>query len=74
MPNALKVNNHNGKHCWRESINKDMPKIENAVDEYDGDPTNIIGYQQITGHMIFDVNMGKNFHCNAIIFGQRPKD
>ena len=38
-----------------------MPDIEKEVDEYDGDPWDLIGYQHITGHMIFDVKMGENF-------------
>ena len=42
-----------------------MPKIENAVDEYDSDPSNIIGYHKITGHLIFDIKMGENFRRKA---------
>ena len=38
-----------------------MPNIENAVDEYNGDPSNLIGYQKITSHVIFGVKVGKNF-------------
>ena len=37
-----------------------MHKIENAVDEYDDDTSNLIGYQKITGHMTFEFKMGKN--------------
>ena len=61
VPEALRINKHNGNHLWRYSINNEMPKIDNAVDEYGGYPSNLIGYQNITGHMIFGVKMGNNF-------------
>ena len=61
IPESLEINKHNGNHLWRDSINKEMPNIENAVDEYDGDPSNLIGYQKIMGHMIFNIKIGKNF-------------
>ena len=59
VPEALDIDKEYGNHLWRYSINKDMPKIENSVDEYGGDPSDLILYQQITGHMIFDVKIGK---------------
>ena len=37
-----------------------MPKIKKEVDYYDGDPSYLIGHQQITVHTIFDVKMGEN--------------
>ena len=42
-----------------------MPDIEKEVDEYDGDPWDLIGYQHITGHTIFDVMMDQNFRRKA---------
>ncbi len=42
-----------------------MPKIHDAVIEHDGDPKDLVGYQEITGHMIFDVKLGENFRRKA---------
>ena len=42
-----------------------MPKIDNSEEEYEGDPSYLAGYQEITGHMIFDVNMGDNFRLKV---------
>ena len=61
VPEALDIDKEYGNHLWRYSINNEMPKIDNAVDEYGGYPSNLIGYQNITGHMIFGVKMGNNF-------------
>ena len=33
--------------------------------EYDGDPKNLIGYQKMTLHMIFDIKMSENFRRKA---------
>ena len=38
-----------------------MPKIRKAMRVFDGDPKSLIGYQQITGHIIFDIKLGENF-------------
>ena len=43
-----------------------MPKINNTVEKYEGDPSELVGYQEINGHMIFDVNMGENLRRKAI--------
>ena len=53
-----------------------MLKINNTVEENDGDPSELVGYQEITGDMIFDVNMGDNFRCKARFFadGHREKN
>jgi len=37
----------------------------NAVAEYKGDAKDLIGYQRITGHLIFDVKLGENFRRKA---------
>ena len=45
---------------------EEMKKIKlDAVMVYDGDPDKLVGYQQITGHIIFDVKLGENFRRKA---------
>ena len=62
---ALDFDKENNNTLWRDSIKKEMPKIVNAVVEHEGDASDLVGYQQITGHMIFDVKMGENFRRKA---------
>ena len=50
---------------WADVIKKEMPKIITAVDEQEGTVNDLVGYQQITGHMIFYVKLGKNFRRKA---------
>jgi len=53
--------------------NTNMPKIVNAVAEYKGDIKDLIGYQRITGHLIFDVKLGENFRRKARIVADGHK-
>ena len=50
---------------WADTIKKEMPKIIAAVDEHEGNVNDLVGYQQITGHMIFDVKLGEKFRRKA---------
>ena len=39
---------------------------EKAIEEHHGDPReDLIGFQEITGHLIFDVKLGENFRRKA---------
>ena len=58
---ALSIDHENGNHVWRDSIAAEMRKIENAFELYEGDPANLVGYQRITTHFIFDIKLGENF-------------
>ena len=55
----------NGNKLWEESINAEMPKIHGSVVEHDGEISQLVGYQEITGHIIFDVKLAENFRRKA---------
>jgi hypothetical protein len=42
-----------------------MTNVRIAFEEYDGNPNNLVGYIQITGHLVFDVKLGENFRRKA---------
>eukprot|EP00980_Cylindrotheca_fusiformis_P019278 scaffold6593_cov83-Cylindrotheca_fusiformis.AAC.1 len=42
-----------------------MTNIRVAFEEHEGDPNDLIGYQEITGHLVFDVKLGENFRRKA---------
>ena len=58
---ALQIDKEEGNNLWRDSIAEEMKKIKQAFRKYDGDPTSLIGYKEITTHIIFDIKMGENF-------------
>ena len=42
-----------------------MNNVRIPFDYYNDDPSDIIGYQYITDHLVSDVNMGDNFRINV---------
>jgi hypothetical protein len=62
---ALEIDRKNGNNLWREAIEKEMVNIFPAFKIYEGDPSDLIGYQMIRCHMIFDVKLGENFRRKA---------
>ena len=49
---AYSIDNENNDTMWADAIREEMKKIKGAVHIYDGDPNQLIGYQEITGHVI----------------------
>ena len=42
-----------------------MPRIVTAVAEHDDDISDLVGYQDISGHLVFDVKLVENFRRKA---------
>lgn len=38
----------------------EMMNLRMAFEEHDGDPNSLVGYIQITGHLVLDVMLGEN--------------
>ena len=62
---AKRLDQENGDHQWWDAIYQEMKNIRIAFDTYDGDIDDLVGYQFVKCHMIFDVNMGENFRRKA---------
>ena len=58
---AKQVDEENGNREWQDAISMEMKNNRVAFETYDGDPEDLIGYQEITGHLIFDVKLSENF-------------
>ena len=50
-----------------------MKKIKEAVRVHDGTDKELVGYQQITGHIIFDIKLGEGFRRKARFVGDGHK-
>ena len=70
---AYEIDKENGDTLWTDAIKEEMVKIKNAVRKYNGDPSDLVGYQEITGHMIFDVKLGEGFRRKARFVGDGHK-
>ena len=62
---ALEIDAGNGNNLWKEAIEMEMKNNRVAFETYDGDPKDLIGYEEITGHLIFDVKLSENFRQKA---------
>ena len=51
----------------------EMPKIKNAVRKYNGGPRDLVSYEEITGHMVFDIKLGEGFRRKARFVGDGHK-
>ena len=62
---AYEIDHQEKSSLWTNAINEEMPKIKNAVRKFNGNPKDLVGYQEITGHMIFDIKLGEGFRRKA---------
>ena len=62
---AMEIDKENGNTLWMDAIKLEMRNVRIAFEEFDGDPNTLIGYTQITGHLVFDVKLGENFRRKA---------
>ena len=62
---AILIDKRNGNRLWQDAIEKEMENIFPAFTLYNGDPKELIGFQLIRCHMIFDVKLGENFRRKA---------
>ena len=62
---AMLIDRENGNTLWMDAIRLEMGNVRVAFEEYDGDTRSLIGYTQITGHLVFDVKLGENFRRKA---------
>ena len=63
---AKRFDEENGNTLWWDAISKEMKNVRPAFEVWEKDISELPpGYQNITGHMIFDVKMGENFRRKA---------
>ena len=73
MKEVYSIDNENGDTMWAVALREEMRKIKGAVRVYDGDLNELVGYQEITGHVIFDVKLGEGFRRKAQFVGDGHK-
>ena len=66
---ALEIDAENGNTLWWEAIMLEMKNVRPAFRQYTGDIKDLVGFQKIRCHMIFDVKLGENFRRKARLVG-----
>ena len=62
----ISLDKSNGNTLWWEAIVQEMKNVRIVFGLYEGNMEDLpTGYQEVSCHIIFDVNMGDNFRCKA---------
>lgn len=62
---AKRIDKENGDRRWQDSLKQEMTNNRIAFERYDGLIKDLIGYEEITGHVIFDVKLSENYRRKA---------
>ena len=70
---AYEIDEEEGNLLWHNAVSDEMKKIRQAFEKYDGKVEDLIGYQKITAHFIFDIKLGEKFRRKARYVGDGHK-
>ncbi|MEM7375799.1 MAG: hypothetical protein AAF587_44825, partial [Bacteroidota bacterium] len=62
---AKRIDHSNGDTLWMDAVRLEMRNCRIAFEEHQGDMAELDNYQEITGHLVFDVKLGENFRRKA---------
>ena len=66
MDSAKRIDVANGSTLWQDAVQEEMAKINPALDNITGNGNDYaVGYQRITGHLIFDIKPSEGFRWKA---------
>ena len=62
---AKEIDAENGNALWMDAMRLEMANVRTAFTPHEGDTKDLVGYKEITGHLVFDVKLGENFRRKA---------
>jgi len=62
---AIEIDDDNKNHEWWDALMIEMKNVRVAFEEHDGDTKDLIGYQEVKCHVIFDIKLGENYRKKA---------
>jgi len=65
MAEAERLDKENGDTLWMDSIRQEMTNNRIAFELHEGEISQLVGFKEITGHLVFDVKLGENFRRKA---------
>ena len=65
MREAKEIDEINGDQLWQESIQLEMKNNRVAFETFESNTKELIGYSELTGHLVFDVKLSENFRRKA---------
>ena len=62
---AERIDAENGDTQWRDAIAMEMKNNRIGFETFEGNPEELVGYEEISAHLIFDVKLSENFRRKA---------
>lgn len=59
------IDKTNGNRLWQDAIELEIKNSHIAFQLFEGDVKNLVGYQQVRCHLIFDIKLSENFRRKA---------
>ena len=73
---AKEIDKEYGNHLWRNAICLEMNNVRVGFEVYEGDVSDLVGYEENRGHLIFHIKLRKIFVVKLYTLvknlGQRP--
>ena len=62
---AIEIDSQNHNSLWWDSLMKEMKNVRCAFEVYEGKVEDLVGYQKVKRHIVWDVKLGENFRRKA---------
>ena len=74
VDDAYRIDKKNGNHFWRDAIAKEMFNVGIAFEILPDDKSPPVGFDKVTGHMVFDVRMSFERKARWVLDGHKTPD
>ena len=61
MKEAILIDKENGDTQWQNAVKEEMTNNRIGFERYEGDIKDLVGYEEITGHLIFSIKLSENY-------------
>ena len=62
---CLRIDRENNNTLWQDATRAEMKTVRPAFEVHEGEVKELIGYQRIRCHLVYDVKLGENFRRKA---------
>ena len=61
IKDCQRIDEANGNSLWMDAVRLEMKNVRIAFEKHEGKISDLDDYQEITGHLVFDIKLGENF-------------
>ena len=68
---AIELDTQNGNNLWWMALMDEMKTVRPGLEIYEGKLEDLVGYQKVRCHIIWDIKLGENFHPESKVSCRR---